>query len=332
MRYIDVAGMRVSVIGLGTWQFGSREWGYGRDYAESEAGRIVNRALDLGINLIDTAEIYAFGRSERIVGQAIAGRREEAFVATKLLPVLPLPAVVVDRARRSRQRLGVDAIDLYQVHWPNPVVPDRLAAEGLRRLLDEGVVRNVGVSNYPLARWQAFEAALGRPVVSNQVSYSLVARAPDRDIVPWAQANDRLVIAYSPLAQGFLSAKYDPANLPGGVRAANPLFLPDNLARAAELFEALRTVAKNHDATPAQVALAWVVRRPNVVAIPGAASVEQLERNAEAADLAAAITPDEDAMLTDASDRFRPRRGPAVLPDLARARLSGLRRRSTTPR
>jgi aryl-alcohol dehydrogenase-like predicted oxidoreductase len=321
MRYIDVAGMRVSVIGLGTWQFGSREWGYGRDYAEREAGRIVQRALEVGINLIDTAEIYAFGRSERIVGQAIADRRDDVFVATKLLPVLPLPAVVVDRARRSARRLGVDAIDLYQVHWPNPVVPDRVVAEGLRRLLDAGLVRNVGVSNYPLARWRAFEAALGRPLVSNQVAYNLVTRGPDRDLLPWAQANDRLVIAYSPLAQGFLSARYDAANLPGGVRAANPLFLPDNLARAAELFDALRTVAKNHDATPAQVALAWVVRRPNVVAIPGASSVEQVERNAEAADLAAAMTAEEDAMLTDASDRFRPRRGLRVLPDLARARV-----------
>jgi aryl-alcohol dehydrogenase-like predicted oxidoreductase len=321
MRYIDVAGMRVSVIGLGTWQFGSREWGYGRDYAEREAGRIVQRALEVGINLIDTAEIYAVGRSERIVGQAIADRRDDVFVATKLLPVLPLPAVVVDRARRSARRLGVDAIDLYQVHWPNPVVPDRVVAEGLRRLLDAGLVRNVGVSNYPLARWRAFEAALGRPLVSNQVAYNLVTRGPDRDLLPWAQANDRLVIAYSPLAQGFLSARYDAANLPGGVRAANPLFLPDNLARAAELFDALRTVAKNHDATPAQVALAWVVRRPNVVAIPGASSVEQVERNAEAADLAAAMTAEEDAMLTDVSDRFRPRRGLRVLPDLARARV-----------
>lgn len=324
MRYIDVAGMRVSVIGLGTWQFGSREWGYGRDYAEREAARIVERALDLGINLIDTAEIYAFGRSERIVGRAVAGRRDEAFLATKLLPIAPLPAVVVDRARRSLRRLGVDAIDLYQVHWPNPVVPDRVVAEGLRRLLDEGLVRNVGVSNYPLARWQAIEAALGRPVVSNQVSYSLVARTPDRDLVPWAQTHDRLIIAYSPLAQGFLSARYDASNLPGGVRAANPLFLPDNLARAAELFEALRTVAKNHDATPAQVALAWVVRRPNVVAIPGASSVEQLERNAEAADLAGAMTAEEDALLTDVSDRFRPRRGPAALFDLASARVRSL--------
>src|SRR5215469_2353695 len=97
MRYIEVAGVRLSVIGVGAWQFGSKEWGYGQGYAEGEAGQIVGRALDLGINLLDTAEIYGFGRSERIVGRAIAGRREEAFVATKLFPVLPIPPIIERR-------------------------------------------------------------------------------------------------------------------------------------------------------------------------------------------------------------------------------------------
>src|SRR3954447_11653812 len=145
MRYVEAGGVRLSAIGLGTWQFGSREWGYGSDYAGNEAVAITRRALDLGINLIDTAEAYAFGKSERIVGQAIAGRRDDAFLATKLLPVMPLAPIVVDRATRSARRLGVDAIDLYQVHWPNPVVPDRFAMDGLRRLLDDGVIRNAGV-------------------------------------------------------------------------------------------------------------------------------------------------------------------------------------------
>src|SRR6202022_4210491 len=98
MRYVEVGGVRVSAIGLGTWQFGSREWGYGDSYAGNEALAITRRALDLGINLIDTAEIYAFGRSERIVGQAIAGRRDEAFLATKILPLAPTAAIVEQRA------------------------------------------------------------------------------------------------------------------------------------------------------------------------------------------------------------------------------------------
>ena len=319
MKHVEVGGVRLSAIGLGTWQFGSREWGYGQQYAEDESGAIVTRALDLGINLIDTAEIYGFGASERIVGRAVAGRRDEAFLATKIFPVLPVGRVVDDRARRSARRLGVDALDLYQVHQPNPVVPDSVIMPPMRRLVDEGLVRHVGVSNYSLARWQAADTALGGPVLSNQVRYSLVDRRPERELLPWAQGNDRIVIAYSPLGQGLLSARYDATNRPGGVRAANALFLPENLERATELLEALRAVATAHGATPAQVALAWVIRRPNVVAIPGASSVAQLERNAEAADLE--LSDDDDARLTDASGRFSPVTGVPAMVGMARERF-----------
>ena len=321
MRFVEAGGVRVSAIGLGTWQFGSREWGYGDDYAEGTAIEITQRALDLGINLIDTAEIYAFGRSERIVGKAIAGRRDEAFLATKVFPVLPLSSIVQQRGIASADRLGVDTIDLYQVHWPNPVVPLTQTMEGMARLQRTGLVRHVGVSNFGLDRWQAAEAALGGPVLSNQVQYSLVTRKPERELVPWAQANDRIVIAYSPLAQGFLSAKYDATNAPGGVRAGNALFLPENLERAQPLFTALREVAAAHDATPSQVALAWVLRRPNVVAIPGASSVAQLEANVAAADLE--LTDDDDHRLTAASDAFTPVTGLAANVQLLKRRLPG---------
>lgn len=320
VRYLEVGGARLSVIGVGTWQFGSRDWGYGEGYAEGEAGRIVQRALALGINLLDTAEIYAFGRSERILGRAIAGRRDEAFVATKLLPVLPFAPIVEWRGRASARRLGIDAIDLYQIHQPNPVVPLRDQMDGMRRLVAGGVVRHVGVSNFSLARWQAAEAAFASSVLSNQVRFSLVDRRPLQELVPWAASHDRLVIAYSPLGQGLLSARYDATNTPRqGVRAMNPLFLPENLARAQGVLGTLRDVAKSHDATPAQVALAWVVRRPNVVAIPGASSVEQLEHNAAAADLE--LSDDDDARLTMAAEAFHPVEGRAALPELLRRRL-----------
>jgi aryl-alcohol dehydrogenase-like predicted oxidoreductase len=175
------------------------------------------------------------------------------------------------------------------------------------------------VSNFDLRRWREAERSLGGPVLTNQVQYSMAVRGPEQALIPWAQANDRIVIAYSPLAQGFLSARYSADNRPGGVRAANSLFLPENLASAEPLFEMLRRVAKEHDATPAQVALAWVIRRPNVVAIPGASSLSQLEANAAASDLD--LTDAEDAELTAAADRFRPVQGVAALPRLARARL-----------
>jgi aryl-alcohol dehydrogenase-like predicted oxidoreductase len=320
MRFVEVEGVRVSAIGLGCWQFGSSDWGYGEDYARREAGAILERALDLGINLVDTAEIYGYGRSERIVGEAMRGRRDEVFLATKLFPVLPLAPIVEQRARASTRRLGVDAIDLYQVHWPNPVVPNGPTMDGMRHVLDEGLVRHAGVSNFPLARWQDAEQRLGRPVISNQVQYSLVQRKPERELLPYAQRTGRVVIAYSPLAQGLLSGRYDGTNPPQGwVRRGNAFFLPENIARAGEVLNALRQVAKQHDATPAQVALAWVIRRPNVVAIPGASSVAQLESNVAAADVD--LSDDDDALLTDAADRFEPRTGPSTFPALARAVL-----------
>jgi aryl-alcohol dehydrogenase-like predicted oxidoreductase len=321
MRYVDVGGEHLSAIGVGTWQFGSREWAYGKDYADTTAIDIVHRALDLGVNVLDTAEVYGFGKSERIVGRAIKGRRQEAFVASKLLPVVPPigGGYIASRGHKSAERLGIETIDLYQVHWPNPIVPTSTLADGLNRLLEHKTVRQIGVSNYSLGGWKKLEHALGRPILANQVQYSLAARKPEQELVPWAQANDRLIIAYSPLAQGLLGAKYDATNVPKDVRATNPLFLPENLERAGLLLSALRDIAKSHDATPAQVSLAWLIRRPNVIAIPGASSVAQLEANVAAADLD--LTDEDDARLTEASDGFSPRRGIGIVPQIIRNRL-----------
>jgi len=304
VRHVEAEGIRLFPVGLGTWQFGAREWGYGSTYAEEAAPRIVERSLDLGVELIDTAELYAFGRSERIVGAALAGRRDEAFLATKLLPVLPTRPIVAWRARGSLRRLGTDHVDLYQLHWPNPVVPARLVADALEPLLGSGRTRHVGVSNYPLSKWEELEGLLGRPVLSNQVRYSLVDRAPERELLPWAQEHGRVIIAYSPLAQGLLSGRYGPSRRPTGLRARTTPFRPENLERAAPLLDVLREVADAHHATPSQIALAWLVRRPNVVVIPGASSVEQAEQNAASADIE--LSAAEDDALTAASDAYQP--------------------------
>jgi aryl-alcohol dehydrogenase-like predicted oxidoreductase len=321
MRYLDIAtSKRISKIGLGTWQFGSREWGYGDRYAGEVTQAIVARALELGVTLFDTAEVYGFGRSERILGQALAGRRDSAFLATKILPVFPVAPVVEQRAVASANRLGTRTLDLYQVHQPNPVVRDGTIMRGMRALQRVGLVAEVGVSNYSLARWRAAENALGSRVLSNQVSYSLVDRAPERELLPYAAAQGRLVLAYSPLAQGLLSGQYGLDHRPGNrVRTANPLFLPDNLGRATGLIATLREIASVHAATPAQIALAWVIRHPTVAAIPGASTVEQLEHNAAAADID--LTDDQCQALADAAAAFRPVTGTAALPGLARARF-----------
>jgi aryl-alcohol dehydrogenase-like predicted oxidoreductase len=321
MRYLDIdTTPKISKIGLGTWQFGAKEWGYGEDYARHQASDIVRRAVDLGVTLFDTAEMYGFGRSERILGDALGERRESVFLATKLFPVLPLAPVVEQRAVASASRLGTRRIDLYQVHWPNPLVSDGTIMRGMSALQRVGLVGEVGVSNYPLARWQAAERALGGRVLSNQVRYSLADRAPEKDLLPFAAEAGRVVIAYSPLAQGLLSGRYDRANRPANrVRAGHPLFLPENLDRVSELIGVLREMADVHEATPAQIALAWVIRHPAVTAIPGASNVEQLESNVAAAEIE--LSDDEYAALSAAAERFRPVTGRAAVPAMIRARM-----------
>ena len=293
MKYVEAGGARVSAVGLGTWQFGSAEWGYGSAYAQDGAIKIVHRAIELGVTLIDTAEIYGFGRSERIVGEAIRGQRDRVFVATKLFP-LGLPMQVASKARASARRLGINRIDLYQLHWPSPMFPPRATMPRMRKLVETGLVGDVGVSNHSLAQWQEADGALGGPVLSNQVRFSLLARGPERDLVPWAQQNSRVVIAYSPLAQGLLSGHYQDAP-PRNFRRLRPDFRASARARLQPLLAAMLEIASRHQATTAQVALAWLLRKPNVVVIPGASSVHQLEQNVAAADVE--LSDEEDATL-----------------------------------
>jgi aryl-alcohol dehydrogenase-like predicted oxidoreductase len=326
MRYADVpTSKRISKIGLGTWQFGSREWGYGAEY-QGRTRAIVARALECGITLFDSAETYGPGHSERLLGAALRDAPDDArgaaFVATKIFPIFPVSPVVQQRAVASAARLGVRTIDLYQVHQPNPVIRDGTTMAGMRRLQDVGLVEHVGVSNYSLARWREAERALGRPVLSNQVQYSLAHLAPEEDLLPHAAGRRRLVIAYSPLAQGFLSGRYDASNPPSGsIRRMNPLFLPENLDRAAGLLAVLREIADAHHVTRSQAALAYLVHHPQVVAIPGASGVEQVEANAAAADVL--LADDEHAALESAARAFRPVGGARALPRL----LSASRRR-----
>lgn len=315
MRYLEVAGRSVSRVGLGCWQFGSREWGYGREFGEEECIAVVRRARQLGVTLFDTAEIYARGRSERILGRAL-GDDPDAVIATKYLPVAPLPESVVTHCRRSLARLGKPRAWLYQLHWPNPLVPLRIQMEGMRRVLDLGLSEHVGVSNYSLPLWQAADRHLGRPVLSNQVRYNLLQRTPERRLLPFAAAQERIVVAYSPLAQGLLSGRYTPDNLPGGVRRANGLFTPTNVARAQPVIEALREVGAKYGATPSQVALAYVLAHPRTVVIPGAKSVAQLEANVAAADLE--LDAADLAHLRSAADGFHPERLRTVPQYLAR--------------
>ena len=265
MRYLDIPiDKKVSKIGLGTDQFGGR----GRvAHGVSEWKAIIRRALDLGVTLFDTAEIYSSGRSERILGDVLHERRHSVFLSTKMFPLLPIP-ITQQRARASAKRLGFDKLDLYQVHFPNPWVSDKMLMRGMRSLQSNGLIGEVGVSNYSIHRWAAAERELGDRILTNQVEYSLLHRSPECHLLPFAEEHNRFIIAYSPLAKGRLSKEH----IPG-------------------LTEVLHDVASAHGATKAQIALAWVVHRPNVAAIPGASSITQLESNVAAADIA--LTDDE---------------------------------------
>ena len=190
---------------------------------------------------------------------------------------------------------------------------------GMRSLLEEGRIGAVGVSNYSLSRWRKADTALGRPVVSNQVQFSLAHAGPLADLVPFAARENRMIMAYSPLAQGLLGGKYSTANRPGGVRAMNPLFGTENLRRVEPLLHVLRTIAAAHQAKPAQVALAWLLSQPRVVVIPGASSVEQLEFNVGAADLD--LDAESVSQLTTAATAFEPISLPRTLLGTVREKL-----------
>ncbi len=303
MRYLDTDTAKpVSKIGLGTWQFGSVAWGYGQEYSNGVAAAIVRRAVELGVTLFDTAELYAGGRSERILGRALGQDLESVFLADKVFPVTPGGPLVKQRARASAARLGTSRLDLYQVHYPNPLGDDSAIMGDIRSLQDSGLVDQVGVSGYSTARWRASEAALGRKILSNQVRYSLADRSAEDDVLPFAQANGRIIIAFSPLAQGLLSGRYHAggADTPTDrVRTTSTHFQRDSFARSEQLINVLREIGAAHAATPAQIALAWTIRDPVVAAIPGASSVEQLESNAAAADIE--LSDGEDEALRAAS-------------------------------
>jgi len=181
----------------------------------------------------------------------------------------------------------------------------------MRSMQRAGLVGEVGVSSYSLERWRTAEDALGGRVLSNQVGYSLLSRSPERDLIPFAESSSHVIIAFSPLAQGLLSGRYHGANRPADrVRATNPFFHPENLERTTALIAALREVADAHSATPAQIALAWAIRSPAVVAIPGASSMKQLESNVAAAEIE--LADDECQVLDTTSAQFSPVTAPCT--------------------
>lgn len=201
MDYIKIgkSDLKVSVIGLGTWQFGSKGWGYGSEYGKKEAIKIINKALELGINFIDTAEVYGDGLSEEIIGEAIKGwNRDELIIATKVAPWNLTYKRVLKAAERSLRRLRTNYIDLYQIHWPNPIIPLSSTMKAMKELIKAGKVRYVGVSNFSLTRLKKARSFLPEiDIISNQVKYNMIERSIEKDLLPYCKREDLVIIAYS---------------------------------------------------------------------------------------------------------------------------------------
>ena len=285
-RRLGGSDLRLTSIGLGAWSWGaSRVWGYGKNYGRKEVEDAWWRSIEMGINWVDTASVYGNGESERIIGDLLSRTEEEVHVATKFFPIHLLSRSVRGAAERSLRRLGLKEVDLYQVHWPNPLMSLRGTMREMERLVREGKVRHIGVSNFNVEQLEAARSYLSREdVVSNQIQYSLVHRKPERvGMIEHARREGVTVIAYSPIAMGLLTGKYHLGNRPGGIRRFNRKFSRSGLRQVAPFLAVLRELASPECGTMAQASLAWLLRDPNVVVIPGAKNPRQAEENVAAA-------------------------------------------------
>lgn len=298
-------------MGVGTWQWGDTfVWQYGNGYAAGDVRAAFDAALAAGLTFFDTAEIYGLGRSERFLGEFIhtpGGASGQVRIATKFFPwPWRLTSGSVVRALRgSLKRLGLPAVDLYQIHLPTPWTKVETLMSGLADAVGAGLVRAVGVSNYDLAQTERAHAALvrrGVPLASNQVHYSLLNRKVERaGLLARCAALGVTIIAYSPLEMGLLSGKYTPERPPSGSRARR--YPPDYLARIQPLIARLREMGIAHDErTPAQVALNWTICK-GTIPIPGAKNAEQVRQNAGA--LGWRLTPEEVAELDRLSEALQ---------------------------
>jgi len=314
-RKLGYTDLHLTKVGLGTWAIGGGGWAYGwgpQDDAESMAA--IRRALDLGINWIDTAAVYGLGHSEEIIGRALAGRRDEVIIATKCglvwdegstTPYGRLKAESVRReAEASLRRLEVEVIDLYQIHWPDPDADIEEAWGVIADLIREGKVRYGGVSNFSVEQLKRVQAI--HPVASLQPPYSMLRRGIEEDLLPYCAANDIGVIAYSPMQAGLLTGKFTKervANLPDDDwRKRNSRFQEPDLSANLAFVEKLRPITERNGRTLAQLAIAWVLRRPEVTAaIVGARRPSHIEETAPAGDwvLSAEDIAEIDALLAE---------------------------------
>lgn len=309
-RPLGASGVEVPVVTFGAWAIGGWAWGGSDDDAALEA---LSAGLDAGMVAIDTAPVYGFGRSEELVGRALAGRRDSAVVMTKVGLVWEdrrgefafeaeqdgrrlavyrnaRPDSIRREVDASLTRLDVEMIDLVQLHWPDPTTPVAESMGALVDLLHAGKLRAIGVSNFTPALLEEAQAALGEvPLACTQERFSLIAQDRAGDVLPWVRERDVGFLAYSPLEQGLLTGKVDPQRrfAAGDARAGKTAFSAANRKRVNRILDkTVRPLAEQLDVSAAQVVIAWTFAQPGVTsALVGARSAEQARENARAGSL-----------------------------------------------
>jgi len=309
-RELGDSGLQVSAITFGSWAAGGWMWG---GTEQNDAVGAIHAAFDLGMTSIDTAPIYGQGLSEQIVGEAIKSLpRDKVQILTKFgmrwdlqdpkgdfamktknnegqdidVYKYAAPASIVKECEDSLRRLGTDYIDLYQIHWPDVTTPIHDTMEAVAKLVEQGKVRAVGVSNYSVQQMQEAEKTI--KLASNQVPYSMLKRGIEQELVPYCQEHNKAILAYSPMQLGLLTGKFKPGQKfdDSDLRATNKLFKPESIEKVNAFLHRLQPLADDKNATLAQLVIAWTIAQPSItVALVGARNPQQATQNAKASDV-----------------------------------------------
>ncbi|MFT9295120.1 MAG: aldo/keto reductase [Acetobacter orientalis] len=280
---LSISGLAkpASRIALGTWAIGGSMWG-GPD--DENAARTIDKALDLGINVIDTAPVYGFGHSEDVIGRALEGKRDRVILATKVglnwqdgkVFRDSRPARIAQEVEDSLRRLRTDHIDLYQVHWPDPQTPIEETARALEKLVKAGKVRALGVSNFSPEQMDEF--AQFAPLATIQPPYNLFERDIEKDVLPYAVKNNLAVLAYGPLCRGLLSGRMTAERQFEGddLRRTDPKFQQPRFGQYLKAVEDLKAIANKHNKSMLALAIRWVLDKGPTIALWGARKPEQI--------------------------------------------------------
>ena len=272
----------VSRVGLGTLAFGHRSKGI---QDKEQIFDIINYALDNGINLIDTAEEYSRGLTEKLIGEVLKerGDREEVVIVTKVSPIHLSFNNVLKAAEHSLERLQTDYIDIFMVHWPWPYNPIPETMKAMDKLLEEGKIRYVGISNFKNYETQeAIDSLENGKIIVSEMEYNLVNRYIEKEILPFIREKGIALLAYSPLLSSFLTAKYNENNTfsENDFRNFDPYFKnKENFKLSRELFQLMKEIAEKHGVTPAQVAMNWLLKDEDIIPIPGAKKISHIDSN-----------------------------------------------------